>query len=498
MPSHESYNVRLHILSPIHIGSGQELDPFSYVIRDNKLLIIDMAKWIENYSDKETLYQKMDSEDYIDLRNYIAKNFNDNNAVLSTIDVKSSEVIRTYKKAVYDKTSSNQALINFMTRNEITKTPYIPGSSIKGAIRTAIANIFVISANIKSGDSYKSGYDKKIFGNPTVDPMKNLKISDVSLDKFGSVIFEAREHSSKENKTPKGSYEAAVSLCQTNLSVVYPLKLSLNPFVLHGKTIDAKFLLDSLHRFYMPKFIKEYEKFYKDESYKDIRQAIAPLNMEAVRLKTNEAFVRIGHFSHVECVTLDNIRSPKTRMKDGKPLPWGKTRTLANGIYPFGWVKLEFVNLKSKPRPQIDWPFSLQEIENIIQAKKESIIKANKAAEVAALEAREAEEKRLAEEKRKAALEAMSPEERDIATVNDPEITENQVVEIYNRIDDFSENNKTKLALALKAYWEVLGKWKKAKGKKTKGILKQIDRVEKVKSILGEKQSRSLATKKEQ
>lgn len=486
MPNHESYNVRLHILSPVHIGSGQELDPFSYVIRDNKLMIIDLAKWIENYSDKETLYQKMDSVDYIDLRNYIAKNFNDDNAVLSTIDVKSSEVVRTYKKAVYDKTSRNQALINFMTRNEITKTPYFPGSSIKGAIRTAIANRFVISANIKSGDSYKSGYNKKIFGKPTDDPMKNLKISDVSLDKFGSVIFEAREHPLKDNKTPKGSYEAAVSFCQIDTPVVYPLKISLNPFVVHGETIDVKFLIDSLHRFYMPKFIEEYAKFYKDESYKDIREAIAPLNMEVLRLKTNEAFVRIGHFSHVECVTLDNVRNPKARMKDGKPLPWGKTRTLANGIYPFGWVKLEFVNLKSEPRSQADWPFSSQELENIIQAKKESIMKANKVAELAAKHAREAEEKRLAEEKRKAVLETMSPEERDIAAVNDPKITENQVGKIYNRIDDFSEENKTKLALTLKTYWEDHEKWEKKKGKKTKGILKQMDRVRKVKNILGE------------
>ena len=374
MPNHELYNVRLHILSPVHVGSGQELDPFSYVIRDNKLMIIDLAKWIENYSDKETLYQKMDSEDYIDLRHYIAKNFNDNNAVLSTIDVKSSEVVRTYKKAVYDKTSRNQALINFMTRNEITKIPYLPGSSIKGAIRTAIANRFVIEANIKSGDSYKAGYNKKIFGKPTDDPMKYLKISDVSLDKFGSVIFEAREHSPKDKKTPKGSYEAAVSFCQIDTPVVYPLKMSLKPFALHRKTVDIKFLIDSLHRFYMPKFIEEYEKFYKDESYKDIRQAIAPLNMEAVRLRTNEAFVRIGHFSHVECITLDKIRNPKTRKgKDGKPLPWGKTRTLANGIYPFGWVKLEFLGLESVPRDEEQWPFSFQELENIIQTKKESI-----------------------------------------------------------------------------------------------------------------------------
>ena len=480
MPNHESYNVRLHILSPVHVGSGQELDPFSYVIRDNKLLIIDLAKWIENYSDKETLYQKMDSEDYLDLRNYIAKNFNDNNAVLSTIDVKSYEVVKTYKKAVYDKTSKNQALINFMTRNEITKVPYLPGSSIKGAIRTAIANRFVISANINSGDSSKPGYNKKIFGNPTDDPMKNLKISDISLDKFGSVIFEAREHSPKDKKTPKDSYEAAVSFCQIDTPVVYPLRISLNPFPLHGEIVDTKFLIDSLHRFYMPKFIEEYEKFYKDESYKDIRQAIAPLNMEALKLKTNEAFVRIGHFSHVECVTLDKVRSPKTRTgKDGKPLPWGKTRTLANGVYPFGWVKLEFSDFESAPRDKEQLPFSVEEIESYIQKRVKIINEKEKSAAVKAAMEKEREIKIKEKEEKEKLLEAMSPEEREIAEVNNPSVLEDHVVEIYNKIDEFSEESKKKLAIALKKYWETHGKWEK-------GSKKQRLKVQKVKDILVE------------
>lgn len=73
----------------------------------------------------------------------------------------------------------------------------------------------------------------------------------------------------------------------------------------------------------------------------------------------------------------------------------------------------------------------------------------------------------------------MSPEKRDIAAVNDLETTENQVVEIYNRIDDFSEENKTKLALALKLYWEKHGKWGKKKCTK-----KQCLKVQKIKGIL--------------
>jgi hypothetical protein len=55
------------------------------------------------------------------------------------------------------------------------------------------------------------------------------------------------------------------------------------------------------------------------------------------------------------------VRNPKTRKgKDGKFLPYGQTRTLANGLYPFGWAKLEFTDLPSEPRPQQRWPFPLE------------------------------------------------------------------------------------------------------------------------------------------
>ncbi|MDL2122504.1 MAG: hypothetical protein LWX51_05320 [Deltaproteobacteria bacterium] len=53
----------------------------------------------------------------------------------------------------------------------------------------------------------------------------------------------------------------------------------------------------------------------------------------------------------------------------------------------------------------------------------------------------------------------MSPEERDIAALDDIKIAESRVVEMYNRIDDFSDENKRKIALALKAYWKAYRKW---------------------------------------
>jgi len=482
MSQFESYRANLHILSPVHVGAGQELDPFSYVMKDKNLLLFDLLKWIELFPNKEELYKKMDSDDFIALRSYIAENFDDDSAVLDTIPIESPEVIENYRKAVFDKASQNQALINFMTRNEINRIPYIPGSSIKGAIRTAIANRFVKPVGITSKDFFKAKYDQKIFGSPTDDPMKNLKVADVSLDKFGSVIYEAREHSFKENLTPKGAYEAAVSLIQDQKQIVYPLHFSIKPFDLKGKTIDLKFVVEALYQFYLPKFKEEFSKFYSKANAKPIQRAIAPMCMEAANLKSNESLIRVGHFSHIECITFDEVRQPKTRKgKDGKPLPWGITRTLANGIYPFGWAKLEFLDLPQEERDETDWPFSAQKLELHLEAINQDRLKAQQDAKAREKRADEKEKIRREREKQLAELEAMSPEDRAVEEIKDPSVSENRVVEIYNQLDEYSEEHQKKLALALKDCWIGKKKWERKECSK-----KQRLKIQKVKSILGE------------
>ena len=356
------YQVNLHILSPIHIGTGQELDPFSFIIRDSRLFLIDLVKWMEEYPEKEALYTMMDSDNFVQVRSFIAERFDLEKAILCSIPVDSQQLLKTYQRAVQEKDPRNQVLISPMTRNEVTMDAYIPGSSIKGAIRTAIANQFVQAAGVTSRDSGRgrSNYNEKIFGRISSDPMRWLKLSDVSLKESGTVIVDATEYSVNPDKalTPKGHMEVALNLCQTGNPVIYPLRFSMASFTLHGKTVDPEFLVDSLYRFYVPKYEEEYRKFFQSRRAIETQQGIIPINKVVSGLNTNESLMRIGHFSHVECITLDGVRNPKTRRgKDGTPLPWGTTRTLANGVYPFGWAKLEFIDLEPRPRPERAWPF---------------------------------------------------------------------------------------------------------------------------------------------
>ena len=484
----ELHNVNLHVLSPIHIGTDQELDPFSYVIRDDNLLLIDLIRWMEIYPEKEKLHGMMDSDNFAEIRTFIAEKIDPESVTLGSIPIKSSRLISAYNRIIKTKDPRNQLLIDGMTRNEISQVAYIPGSSIKGAIRTAIANHFVKIAGVTSKNKRKifkpvlePDYNEKIFGRINEDPMRNVKLSDVSLDSFGSMIVEAEEYSLKEDKpkTPKGYKEVSDNLCQGGRPVVYPLRLSMEPFSLHGQNIDVSFVINALYRFYVSKYRDEFSKFYSLGHAEQIRQNIAPMSLEIANLRTNETLVRVGHFSHVECVTLDNVREPQTRTVKGKRMPYGTTRTLANGLYPFGWVKLEFADLESSPRAENHWPFSIEELEKAVEVKKKSAEKTRMAAQAAQAIRQQEKAELLAEEKRKEELERMSPEERDIALVTDPKTIEERVVEIYSSLDNVSEDNRKKLAEALKERWSALHKWE---GKQSK---KQKIKIQKIKDILG-------------
>lgn len=341
----EIHPVKLHFLSPVHIGTGEELDPFSYVIREKFLYFVDTGRWAAETPEAALLERTIASAGFAAVRTLIAKNVDVARYSLGRIEVRSKNLIDTYRHSIERQDARNQVLVSPMPRGAADKRAYIPGSSLKGAVRTALANAFVPSAGVRPEDARRRpDYNEKIFGTIRQDPLRHLKFRDVTLPPDGTVVFEAREFSLKPDKrpTPKGYYEAASGAIDTGKPVSYETTVTLSPFPLHGKTVDLAFLIGALNAFYRPKFFEEREKFYARQHGQAVYKVTAPLAKRLETLKPLEALVRVGHFSHVECVTLDGVRRPMTRYVRNRPLPWGTTRTLAEGLYPFGWVILDF------------------------------------------------------------------------------------------------------------------------------------------------------------
>jgi len=467
MPSPvKKQRVNLHILSPIHVGTGQDLDPFSYVIREKELVFIDLIRWMETFSDKETLHGMMESDNFAYIRSYIAEHFDDEAAVLYRAAIDHPELVATYQRVIREKDAKNQVLISPIVRNDITMEAFLPGSSIKGAIRTAIANAFVEVAGVTSKHAVRNkrtregDYNEKIFGRINQDPMKWLKIADVSLGQGATVITEAREYPLDPNKplTPKGATEATQNLCQSGQPVVYPLGLSFAPFTLHKQRVDLQFVVDALYEFYAPKYAQEFAKFYNAPRANQIREAIAPMSRAFYSLKTNEAVVRVGHYSHAECVTLDNVRQPKTRMgKDKRPLPWGQTRTLANGLHPFGWAKLEFLDLKSDERPARKWPFNSEGTSILPQPRRQDAVQGTPAGErPISIKKRPVRRPSVLDEQ--PVVSALLSQVK-VVRPND-KVAMQRIVDALSEMEDEAEQEK--LARALKEKLEAANLWKKS------------------------------------
>lgn len=130
--NYKVYRMSLTTLSPVFIGSGEELNKSMYVYNDNEIMIIDEKKLIKELLLRKGLYESFlngCSSGDLNLTNFLEKNLHG----YKDID------IYKYKITSYSNIKTNGKFNNINTFIKSSNgKPYIPGSSIKGAIRTAI------------------------------------------------------------------------------------------------------------------------------------------------------------------------------------------------------------------------------------------------------------------------------------------------------------------------------------------------------------------------
>ena len=369
MNSKDYIPVKLEVLSPVHIGSGQDLDPFGYVIKENSngepfLYFIDIALWLESQPLADvTAY--FASHNFADVRKFLYERIEDPEPyALVAAPVKDRGIFETYKSVVLGKKPENRMLLDPALKNPLTLGLIVPGSSVKGAIHTAILDYFDREYNLKLRERKKRDNrfnpNWELFGKPKDSAFKALKISDFEAIPGDAYIVSAKEKSIKEDKqpTPKSNCEITRSLLmdgspfemfgkialgfqrKSQGSLVLGTGLEVEKF---KESFDFSRLCKVVTDFYRKRFLNEWEKFYTLPHFRETAKALKPLKemVENDAHWSNAMLLRLGHYSHIECVTITN-NAPRTRKrKDGKGFyPYGTTRTLANGVYPFGWVRL--------------------------------------------------------------------------------------------------------------------------------------------------------------
>lgn len=199
-PFLKTYRLALTPLSPIHIGCGEDFEPTNYVIDDDGksgpvLYGFDPSRAVLNDLDRKKLLAAANSGNWLDVSRF----FRDNAALFkphAAFMIPVSEgVAKQYKDklgAVANREQSGRSVVNKLELERtqysgVTLMPYIPGSSFKGAIRTAVLDDLnrgqqPMDVQLSQRGEAKSttAMEKRLLkGDFQTSPLRLLKIADL-------------------------------------------------------------------------------------------------------------------------------------------------------------------------------------------------------------------------------------------------------------------------------------------------------------------------------
>lgn len=384
--------IRLHVLSPICIGCDDVYEPTSFVIDENKkkLIEFDPLNFVSSLNSKQRdEFLMICSQDNLLAIFKFIKNQYNSKLGGREVDI-SNHLIEHYKKVLTMSTFERNAVINQFTINKTAynsqkNEPYIPGSSLKGSMRTAYLSSLAQKTNnqtfwkncgllneqdLKNPTSTYNLIGKKhlakkleqklLNGDFETDPFRMVKISDLLpvnelKTKIVYAVNRKKEPSDKPTLSEKGGVYQIFETIQPGSIFDGILNIN-NPATSSGikLSISASTLMSSLNKFYAPLLENEIK------TLKGIDISVPLINSINAQFKgkiNKTAFiVSVGRHSGAEAVTIEGNRHIKIlqgRDREAKYLDHSTTIWLAsdspkpqnnNYLIPFGWAVLEVVS----------------------------------------------------------------------------------------------------------------------------------------------------------
>jgi len=368
----ERYRLILMPLSPIHTGSGETIEPYEYVLErqgENAFLhAINLPELLAHLSpdERRELDPMLERGYFPGLRSWLRSKAR-NHYRFSVL----------VQDGAFNELQENQdnpkrlGQIDLMTRHPDTGNPFIPGSSIKGAVRTAIVDRAACTGDQRKLEGISKKKNSALFEahalghididhrsqrekmNLYRDPLRQIAFSDCALPDDGTYIDRVQIVKQLHSKDRLGS--ADPDKIQIHRDVTWSmLDGESNPAVgecriyhqlCEKKGRDNRYAVS--RNFTMQDVISACNDYYREEveiqldefternreNDETVRQ---PLLTETRNLQENECIIRLGRHSHFECV----VMSKPFNLSPDKG--YGSTRTYVDGRFPLGWAKLRF------------------------------------------------------------------------------------------------------------------------------------------------------------
>lgn len=360
------YQIKLHLLSPVHIGCDESYKPTEFVIdvASSTMIHFNLWQFIESLTEEELQELKKISEKpsataLVELYRFYANCKGKIKGRVIPIPKQLAERYREVKQLREEKDilrNFNEFDIPRTFFNAYTQKPLIPGSSVKGALRTGYLEGLLEESQDKE-NLIKSAHPEKpeeleeklLKGKMSTDPFRLLKISDfepvneVKTEVIYQINVNKRRDSLRSTLSIPLEVIPAGSIFRGTIRLDSPVENS-------GirQSLEFRNLLLKVHA--------HYAKIFNDEIDLRKNKGFRMPNVSQFRdaLKSRYFLIRIGKHSGAEAVTINNVRKIRIRTAEGSQISatattiWlasaDKRPANLSQTIPFGWVMLEVVN----------------------------------------------------------------------------------------------------------------------------------------------------------
>jgi len=330
--------IKITTLSPIHIGSGEEYDKnFNFIVDGDYIYLLDEFQVVEFFISQNMIVP----ENLNYLKTFIEKN--------------KDKLIKNkiYKRKIKSYWQNmNTILENLSTQNKAI----ISGSSIKGAIETAIFSLLVddnervenIKNHLENQNFPENRFSERNRAKHTIDKdfkkiFTYLKISD-SIDELQTQIY--KTINIKKDKSHQGNRGGKVEQIANYVESIQPKQ----EFIItikdeSDKEFENKIFENDLSKicngYYLPKLNKQLKYYF----YKKGSIGLSQLN--------GRFLLNLGRFGGAESKTIDEYRYIRNSHDDDKNKTSAITFALEkngtppffeNELVPFGWVLCEIIS----------------------------------------------------------------------------------------------------------------------------------------------------------
>jgi CRISPR-associated protein Csm5 len=362
----QRYRLFVQPLTSVHVGSGETIEPYEFnlIQEGNKhwVVVFDLPRMLGGMSSDQRarFYSIADAADFPALRQWLRTTARPEHERYRILIL--SDAYQEIRSHLDDPRRLGE--IHLFTRHARTGQPYLPGSSLKGAIRTAIVDA---AARLPEADgpalrqaasaasnrrNAGTQFEAIALGNlhegrPDLyrDPLRQVAISDIPLPyeacNIDKIEIVRRGGAGREGTQGiniyrdlwdpyEGPDRRYVGELRWNGGLCEPFRRA-GPSV--SRPLPMEQCLKDCQAFYAERLRDELQKFRNEID----EGVLERLQGEAERSESGSCLLRLGRHSHFESVTVGPpYRCPPRR-------GFGKSRSYAQGVMPLGWMRLYMV-----------------------------------------------------------------------------------------------------------------------------------------------------------